>query len=170
MFLISNCFARELPETPAGRRAQEVVELLNNTSSYELGNYIETQYAPGFKDAFPLAAHKGIVQTTQTMFGRVKVVEITESTYDEIRIVLESESRDAWLNLDIQVEPDDPHRIVRLGLRPGERPHGKNMEEEKNQQGQETREVEPPRDIEIPFSNFEELHQYLLEKSAANEF
>ncbi len=170
MFLISNCFARELPETPAGRRAQEVVELLNDTSSYELENYIETQYAPGFKDAFPLAAHKGIVQTTQTMFGRVKVVEITESTYDEIRIVLESESRDAWLNLDIQVEPDDPHRIVRLGLRPGERPHGKNMEEEKNQQGQETREVEPPRDIEIPFSNFEELHQYLLEKSAANEF
>ena len=150
--LAINCFAQDLPSTPAGKRVKEVVELLNGTSSYELEDYVNNQYAPDFRDAFPVAAHKGIFQTTQTMFDKVKVVDIINSTQNEISIVLKSEIKDAWLNLILQVEPDDPHRIVSIGLRPGLPPA--NIKEDKG----------------ALFSNLEELHQYLLKKSKENEF
>ena len=162
LFFVINCFAQDLPKTPAGKRAQEVVELLNGTSSNELEDYINKQYAPVFRDAFPVAAHKGIFQTTQTMFEKVKVVNITKSTRNEISIVLKSEIKDAWLNLIMQVEPDDPHRIVSMGLRPGSRPTSSKKGEENTQKKQKENEGKSQKDKETLFSNIEELHQYLL--------
>jgi hypothetical protein len=61
--------AGELPETPAGKRASEVVAFLNGASSLDLDDYIQNQYDPGFRDVFSLAAHKAIFQTTQTIAG-----------------------------------------------------------------------------------------------------
>ena len=170
LFLAINCFAQDLPKTPVGKRAKEVVELLNGTSSYKPEDYIKNQYAPDFRDAFPLAAHKGIFQTTQTMFDKVKVVDITKSTQNEISIILKSEIRDAWLNLILQVEPDDPHRIVSMGLRPGSRPAGSKIKNENTQIEQKENEGKLKKDKETLFSNFEELHQYLLKKTKENEF
>lgn len=170
LFFVINCFAQDLPKTPAGKRAKEVVELLNCTSSYELEDYIKNQYAPVFRDAFPVAAHKGIFQTTQTIFDKVKVVDITKSTQNEISIVLKSETKDAWLNLILQVEPDDPHRIVSMGLRPSSRPASSKIGGEKTQIEQEKSESNPKKDKETLFSNLEELHQYLLKKTKENEF
>ncbi len=169
LFFVINCFAQELPKTPAGKRAKEVVELLNGTSSYKLEDYIKNQYAPVFRDAFPVAAHKGIFQTTQTMFGKVKVVNITKSTQNEISIVLKSEIKEAWLNLILQVEPDDPHRIASMGFRPGTRP-GNSETKEKNQTGQIESLDKPQKNEEEMFSNLEELHQYLLKKTEGNTF
>ena len=60
--------------------------------------------------------------------------------------------KDAWLNLILQVEPDDPHRIVSMGFRPGSRP------------------VDSEKDKDALFSNLDELHQYLLEKTNENKF
>ena len=108
LLFVIDCFSKDLPKTPAGARAQEVVELLNGTSSYEVEDYIKNQYAPGFRDAYPAASHKAIFQTTQTMFGKVKVVDITKSTQNEISLVIKSETKEAWLNLVLQVEPGDP--------------------------------------------------------------
>lgn len=165
-----NCFAQDLLKTPAGKRAKEVVELLNSTCSYQPEDYIKNQYVPVFRDAFAVAAHKGIFQTTQTMFGKVKVVDITKSTQNEISIVLKSQIKDAWLNLTLQVEPSDPHRIVSMGIRPGSHPSSSKIGEEKTQIEQKRSESKPKKDKETLFSNFEELHQYLLKKTKENEF
>lgn len=159
----------DFPNTPAGKRAKEVVELLNGISLYELEDYIKNQYASGFRDAFPVATHKGIFQTTQTMFGKVKVVDITKSTENEVSVVLESERGDAWLNLILQVEEDDPHRITLMGLRPGTRPSNSETKE-KNQTGQVEIVDKPHKYKEAMFSNLEELHQYLLKKTEKNKF
>ena len=152
MFLSINCVAQDLPKTPAGQRVKEVVGLLNGTSSYELVDYISNQYAPEFRDAFPIDMHKGMIERTQIMFGKVKVVDISNSTQNEISILLKSEMKDAWLNLMLQVEPDVPHRIVSMGFRPGSPP----ADSEKDKDGM--------------FSNLDELHQYLIEKTKENEF
>ena len=61
--------AVELPETPPGKRAGEVVAFLNGVSSLDLDDYIQNQYAPDFRDAFTLAAHKAIFQTTQKVIS-----------------------------------------------------------------------------------------------------
>ena len=152
LFLAINCVAQSLPKTPSGNRINEVVELLNGTSSYELVDYISNQYAPVFRDAFPAEAHKGMIERTQMMFGKVKVVAISKSTQNEISILLKSELKDDWLNLMLQVEPDVPHRIITMGFRPGSSP------------------ADSEKDIDGMFSNLDELHQYLLEKTKENEF
>ncbi len=163
--------AGELPETPPGKRAEEVIAFLNGTSLLDLDDYIENQYAPGFRDAFPLAAHKAIFQTTQTMFGRLTVAGISESGPDKISIALKAEKRDAWLNLIIQVEPDEPHRIASLGLMPGARPDNygeiENDREPPKESGSEN---EATAESDAKFSNLEELERYLRERERKNEF
>jgi hypothetical protein len=52
---VSEATQKEFPDTPAGRRAREIVALLNGTYSRSAEDYIQNDYAPGFRDAFPLA-------------------------------------------------------------------------------------------------------------------
>jgi len=170
LLLLTVCFSRDLPKTPAGTRAQEIVELLNGTSLYELGDYINDQYAPDFRDAFPVAAHKGIFQTTKTMFDKVKVVDITKSTPSEISIVLKSEIKDAWLNLVLRVEPDEPHRIISMGFKPGSRPDSSKIGAEQPQTEQKESKDRSGKEEKISFTNLEELHQYLLKQTKENKF
>lgn len=163
--------ARALPETPPGKRAGEVIAFLNGTSSLDLEEYIENQYAPGFRDAFPLAAHKAIFQTTQTMFGRLTVADISESGPEKISLVLKAEKRDAWLNLIIQVESDDPYRIASLGLMPGARPDNYEEMENDSTSSEGSGSEEGAKVLSKPtFSNLEELERYLREMERKNEF
>jgi len=129
VFLSINCNAQNLRDTHAGKRAAEVVDLLNGTSPFQAEDYIKNQYTPDFRAAFPMATHKSIFQVTKTMFGKVKVVDVSMITENEINAVLESEKGDAWLDLSIQVEPEKPHRIMSMGLAPGSRPENKRGEE-----------------------------------------
>ena len=112
----------KFPETPAGKRAREVFDLLNNESSYDMEDYMKKNYTPSFLNSFPLATHKSIYEVTRTMFGKLNLVYISKSTPEEFSATLRSESRDAWLNLLVQVESGKPHRISMLGLRPGAPP------------------------------------------------
>ncbi len=163
--------AGELPETAPGKRAAEVIAFLNGTSSLDLDDYIENQYAPGFRDAFPLAAHKVLFQTTQTMFGRLTVADISESSTDKISIILKAEKRDAWLNLIIQVEPDEPYRIASMGLVPGSKPDNyEEIEKDRESQREGGSEDEAMVESDAKFSNLEELERYLREKERKNEF
>ncbi len=157
--------AGELPETPAGVRAGELIALLNGTSSLDVDDYIANQYTPGFRDAFPIATHKAIFETTQTMFGRLSVAKVSETGPDEIRVILKAESRDAWLDLSVKVEPDEPHRIASIGIAPGSRPDdyspadtGEKSPKENGAEG------------DANFSNMEELERYLRGMENKNEF
>jgi len=170
LFLLNICYAQDLPKTHAGTRAQEVVDLLNGTSSYEPDDYIKNQYAPSFRDAFPVATHKSIFQVTTTMFGKVKVVDVSKTTENEINVVLESEKGDAWLSLNIQVEPEEPHRIMTMGLAPGSRPDVKKKESVRTQIGKEESVVRLEENDELLFSDLKQLNQYLVKRTKENEF
>ncbi len=118
-FLLTiTCLAVSLPKTPAGKRAQEIIDLLNETGSNKLDDYIQNNFAPGFRDAFPVAAHKSVFQQTQPIFEKVTPAEILESSEDAISIVLKSETKAAALNLVLKVEPDKPYRIATMGFKP----------------------------------------------------
>ena len=163
--------AGELPETPPGKRAGEVIAFLNGGSSLDLGDYIKNQYSPGFRDAFPLATHKSMIQSTQAMFGRLKVAGISESGPDKISVVLKAENRDAWLNLIIEVEPEEPYRIVSMGLMPGSRPDDyKETESERDPPEENGSKAGEKQERSAAFSNLEELELYLREMERKNEF
>ncbi|MBN2184853.1 MAG: beta-lactamase family protein [Candidatus Krumholzibacteriota bacterium] len=163
--------AGELPETQPGRRAGEMIALLNGESSLDLDDYIKNQYSPGFRDAFPIASHKSMIRSTQAMFGRLKVADISESGPDKISVVLKDGNRDAWLNLIIEVEPEEPYRIVSMGLMPGSRPDDyKETESERDPPEESGNKAGEKQERSSGFSNLEELELYLREMERKNEF
>jgi hypothetical protein len=162
----------EFPDTPAGKRAIEIVALLNGTFSRPAEDYIQNDYAPSFRDAFPLAAHKQIFTTTKTMFGTLSLAYISSSTLTEIQFTLRSKSRDAWLNVNLKVEADPPHRITVLGIRPGSRPAALDKEDKESTEiAQDTREkTSATQPIEMANVDPVELHKMISSKAKKDEF
>ena len=159
----SEAVSLEFPGTPAGKRAMEIVSLLNGTFSRPAEDYIQNDYTPSFRDAFPLAAHKQIFDTTKTMFGRLALADVSSSTLTEIQFTLRSESMEAWLNIDLGVEADPPHRITAMGIRPGSRPASL---------GEEDKELKSPSLLSKKPTDVdpEELHKMISAKTETNEF
>lgn len=169
---VSEAAATEFPDTPAGRRAMEIVALLNGTFSRPAEEYIQSDYAPGFRDAFPLATHKQIFTTTKTMFGLLTLATISKSTLTEIQFTVRSESRDAWLNINLSVEADPPHRITLLGIQPGSRPATLDKKDtESTEPAQDSRaKISSSQPIKPVNVDPDELHKMISAKVEKDEF
>ena len=171
-FTVSKATPLEFPDTPAGKRATEIVSLLNGTFSQPAEDYIQNDYAPSFRDAFPMAAHKQIFDTTKTMFGQLILVDVTSSTPTEIRFTLQSESREAWLNITLSVEADPPHRIIVMGIRPGARSASLDRKKKEDteipqEKGEKSPSSVPKKSID---ADPDELHKMISAKVENNEF
>ena len=170
--LAASAVSVEFPDTPAGHRAKEFVSLLNGEFSRPAEEYIQNDYAPSFRDAFPLATHMQVFNTTKGMFGRLALAEVSQSTATQITFTLRSESRKAWLNVSLSVEDDPPHRIARLGIRPGSRPasldkEGRADPEYSKEKAAKDSTVSVKKTIHV---NPEELHKMISAKAENNEF
>jgi D-alanyl-D-alanine carboxypeptidase len=162
----------DFPDTPAGSRAKEFVTLLNGESSRPAEEFIQNDYTPGFRDAFPTATHMQVFNTTKGMFGRLVLDEVTQSTATRIRFTLRSESKEARLNVSLIVEEEPPHRIASLGIRPGSRPASSDKEERADpDQGKENAAEEAAESVKKPIRvHPEELHAMISAKADNNEF
>ncbi|MBN1271853.1 MAG: beta-lactamase family protein [Candidatus Aminicenantes bacterium] len=172
LWLTAIAFSLDFPDNPAGRRAKEIVSLLNGEFSSPPGEYIQKNYAPVFRDAFPMATHMQIFNTTKGMFGKMELAEITSSTHTQIRFTLRSQSKDAWLNVSIVVEENPPHRIARMGIRPGSRPASLKKEDETKTEAEKEKiadqSVESEREpVDVPQ---EELHELISAKAEDKKF
>jgi CubicO group peptidase (beta-lactamase class C family) len=105
------------------------------------------------------------------MFGRLTVADIPESAPEKIKVALKAESRDAWLNLIIQVESDEPHRIASMGLVPGSRPDDYEEAEDAGTFSEGSTQKEKSKTHSKPaFTNLEELKTYLRQMEKSNKF
>ena len=172
IFTVSEAAPKEFPDTHAGRRAMEIVSLLNGTFSRSAADYIQNDYAPGFRDAFPLAAHKQIFDTTKTMFGHLILVDVSSSAPTEIRFTLQSESKEAWLDINLGVEADPPHRIKFMGIRPGSRPASHEGKDKGGARPQQDKRLKgAPSSAKKPSdADPTELHKMISAKTEAGEF
>ncbi|MGD8536887.1 MAG: serine hydrolase domain-containing protein [Candidatus Aminicenantes bacterium] len=170
--LAASAVSVEFPDTPAGHRGKEIVSLLNGEFSRSAEEYIQNDYAPAFRDAFPLATHMQVFTTTKTMFGRLALADVSRSTATQISITLHSESRKAWLNVCLSVEDDPPHRITIMGIRPGSRPTSLDKEERVSPEyGKEKAAKDSTTSVKKPIHvNPEELHKMISAKAENNEF
>ncbi len=162
----------DFPDTFAGKRAMEIVALMNRNFSQSAEEYIQNEYAPGFRDAFPLDAHKQIFDTTHRMFGSLELADIAASTPTKIKFTLRSDAREAWLDISLDVEAESPHRITVMGVQPGSRPDPSNDNEGKktnpagNEEGNNSsQELKKPAEVDP-----EELDRAISAKSEINEF
>ena len=140
----------DFPETPAGGRAKEVLDLLNGSSSHSPEDYVKNDYAPSFRDAFPMASHVAIFSTTQGLFGKLQLVEIAKSAPHGITAIFKSASREAYLKLELDVEPEEPHRIALMGISPAGKPA--NIKETTKEEKAALKR-QPPCSIQFPTEN-----------------
>lgn len=114
--------ALDIPKTPAGKRAAEIIGLINGQSPLTPAEYVKANYTQSFKDRIPASAYGMVIQQAKTEFGPARVVAISHSTPEEISLSLKSETREAWLDLALRVEPQEPYLISSLGLAPASAP------------------------------------------------
>ncbi|MCK4430297.1 MAG: beta-lactamase family protein, partial [Candidatus Aminicenantes bacterium] len=155
----------DFPETPAGNRAKEIFELLNGTSSDSPEEYVKNNYTPNFRDAFPMASHVAIFSTTRGMFDKLQLVEIPESAPHRITTILKSASREAYLKVELDVEPEEPHRIASMGISPAGKPADAEETRKEEKAGGEPQKSKEPKEVDL-----DHLHNKLDEKAENNEF
>jgi CubicO group peptidase (beta-lactamase class C family) len=162
----------DFPDTFAGKRAMEIVALMNGNFSQSAEEYIQNEYTPGFRDAFPLDAHKQIFDTTHRMFGILELADIAASTPTKIKFTLRSDAREAWLDISLDVEAESPHRITVMGVQPGSRPDSSNDNEGKkaNPAGNEGVNNSSQASRNAAAVDTEELDRVISAKVDKNEF
>lgn len=143
-----------LPETPAGHRMEEILNLISEGDAEAAKQYVMEAYTPEFRDAFPAAQHAGVFRQIRTGFPGLKPVSVIESSSDLLKILLKSETSGRWLEMHVKVEAESPHRIASLGIELAKAPEG--------QGGSSAR---PPE-----ISNLDDLDAYLSGLEEDNAF
>jgi len=159
----------DLPKTPVGNRAGEVLNLLNKSDEELAREYIENNYSPEFKEAFPVAMHLGIFTTTNTMFGELEVNDIISSSENEISLLLKSVSRDAYIKLVINIEPEEPYQIASMGIAPAQPPTGSNEKDKPTDKNINLNE-QPSKNIDPENIDWNAIDKMLTDNTDSNEF
>ena len=108
----------DLPDTPAGRRATEMIRLSVEGDDATTRAYVETSYAPRFRDAFPIEEHVRILGEMRERTGGFDPVEVRSSEPSAIRMVVRTRRTSELRLFTLDTEPEPPHRIDGMGMRP----------------------------------------------------
>ncbi len=118
--------SREIPDTPAYRRAREIVALVNAGDEARVRAYVETGFAPAFRDAAPIAEHLTVFRDVRRGSGGFDVHGAR--AYDPPRppntalLVLRNRLTEAWEAVVLEVEEAAPHRVASLRFAPARPP------------------------------------------------
>ena len=108
----------EMPDTPAGRRAAEMLRLATEGDDTATRAYIMESFAPRFRDAFPIEDHVRIHAQMREETGGYDAVEVRDSEPSAIEIVVRARKAGELRLLSLRTEPEPPHRIEGMGMRP----------------------------------------------------
>lgn len=162
------CAAVEIPDTPAGNRAREILELMNGSGTINPEDYVKNNYSPEFQDAFPMAQHLSVFTSMGAIFGKLTVYEVSESSDFGLKLNLKAESRNAYLGLALNVEPDKPHRITSMMVAPVQ--PSKKSEETQPENKDDKSENKLGKKQNLKSLDKDRLHQTLTQKAQDNEF
>ena len=108
----------ELPDTPAGHRAAEMLRIATDGDDAATRAYIENSFAPSFRDAFPVEEHLQVHARMREESGGFDVVEVRDSEPYSIVVEVKAHRTGELAILHIETEAELPHRITRIGMRP----------------------------------------------------
>jgi len=108
-------------ESPAERRAKEFARLIDSGNRAELRQYAKENFAPGFLNV-PMEQHLGFFSSVHDFTRGVEIHSLQEEKPNEATVLLKARLTGEWLALVVRVEPEAPHRIAGIGLRPPKPP------------------------------------------------
>lgn len=108
----------ELPDTPAGRRAAEMLRISVEGDDTSTRAFIEGSFAPRFRDALPIEDHVRINAEMREESGGYEAVEVRDSEPAAIEVVVRARKTGELHMLTLHTETEAPHRIDGVGVRP----------------------------------------------------
>jgi CubicO group peptidase (beta-lactamase class C family) len=111
------------PETPAARRVAELVRIINQTEAAATKKFIDETYG-GELSQMPFGAHLNFIAQLRDRTRGVEFRGIQDSSATEATALLRAKLTDDWMALRVSVEPNAPHRITGIGMRPPKVPAG----------------------------------------------
>lgn len=110
--------------SPAEQRAKELANLINSGDRAAARAYAQANYSPAFLSGHPMDAHLGFISQVHDVTRGVEFHGIQDSGSNEVTVLLKSKLTGRLEALLVRVEPDPPHRIAGIGLRPARKPAG----------------------------------------------
>jgi CubicO group peptidase (beta-lactamase class C family) len=110
-------------ESPAEVRAKEFMRLLDSGNRAALVKYAKGNFTPGFLN-MPMERHLDFLSSVYDFTRGVEFHSVQEAKPNEVTVLLRSKLTGQWLALIVRVEPEEPHRIDGLGMRPPKAPAG----------------------------------------------
>lgn len=156
------------PDTPAGKRAQEVLELINKGDAETREEFITKNYTQGFINAFPMQQHIGFFTMTKRKFGELELDRFEETSDYSIAIILKSTTSDTELRVLIDLESSEPYKIARMGARAAGISSSQSSSQTTTEQRESSRATGNVQDI--PFSNWKEMDTHLNKQTNENKF
>jgi CubicO group peptidase (beta-lactamase class C family) len=105
------------PDTPAARRAAEVLSLVDSGDRAAARAYIASGYADEFR-RLPMDAHLSFLSGLHDRTRGVELRRIESTNETEATALFRGRLTGDWEALVVRVEPAPPHRVTGLGLRP----------------------------------------------------
>lgn len=109
--------ADTIPDTPAGRRLGEIVDVLNAADSAAIRAYVSENLGGRFAAEIPVDRHVQVWLGVARDTGGLEVEEIRDSEPARVRAIVATAGNER-LDLVVGVEPEPPHRVVGLGMSP----------------------------------------------------
>ena len=116
----------KIPETPACKRALEVIDLVNKGDEGKIRAYVKESFAPAFRDAFPMEEHVLILFGAHEQSDGFDVH--SARVYDPPRpatnatIIVRNRLSESWEAFVVDVEEAAPYRIASLRIAPARTP------------------------------------------------
>lgn len=111
-----------LPETAAGRQLGAFLKVVETRDAAAVRAFVERQFAPSVLEQIPAERHVEVALRIATDLGRYTVRKADALGENEVRAVLVSELTEEQFQFTLRVEPEPPHRIVAVGIRPAPLP------------------------------------------------
>lgn len=109
----------EFPGTPAGKRTQEIIQLVAKSTVEESGKYIMENFAREFLNYAPLERHIQVIMETRDTHKEFQLKAVGESTDFELNALLWSPFTETWFRFNLKVENKPPHKILGMRMGPG---------------------------------------------------
>jgi CubicO group peptidase (beta-lactamase class C family) len=116
----------KIPDTPAAKRALEIVDLVNKGDTAAVRAYVIASFAPNFRDMAPMSEHLAVFANIRAQSDGYDVH--SSRTYTPPRpatnavIVVKNRLTEAWEAIVVEVEEAAPYRIARLNFSPARTP------------------------------------------------
>jgi CubicO group peptidase (beta-lactamase class C family) len=110
-------------ESPAERRAKEFARLIDSGNRAELVKYAKENFSPDFLK-IPMEQHLGFFSSVHDFTRGVEFHSVQDGKPNDATVLLKARLTGEWMALGIIVEPEAPHRIDGIGIRPPRPPAG----------------------------------------------